>query len=133
MVLEGEIDVRVGTGAAMTTLAVNECVLGVPSGVETANPIATMPRVLVATLTVNVSVLVPVRPAIEAELVQVIVCPVAVQVQPGVVEVYDTKVIPVGRLTVTVTSWSEGSAPMLLTTTPKDAFVLSVRVRLGPD
>jgi hypothetical protein len=87
MVLEGEIDVRVGTGAAMMTLAVNECVLGVPSGVETVNPIVTMPRVLVATLTVNVSVLVPVRPAIEAELVQVIVCPVAVQVHPGVVEV----------------------------------------------
>jgi len=87
--LVGESDVIVGTGALKITLLESEFEVGVPSGVETLNPRVAGPAALLATLTLIVTVLVPERPAIEAELVQVIVWPeeLAVQVQPGVVEV----------------------------------------------
>jgi len=42
-------------------------------------------------------------------------------------------VTPAGKDTVTVTAWSEGFAPMLVTTAPNDAFAPSVKVTLAPD
>jgi hypothetical protein len=53
--------------------------------VSVAGPVA-----LLATLRLSVIVLLPLNPAIEAGLVQVIICPEAVQVQPGVVETKET-------------------------------------------
>jgi hypothetical protein len=88
--LEGESEVIVGTGVLKMTPTLIELLAGVPSGVETVSVMVAGPVALLATLTLIVTVLVPVRPAIDAELVQVTVCPVAVQVQPGVVEVYET-------------------------------------------
>ena len=57
---------------------------GLPSGVETVKVNCPEPPLL-ATLTVIVTVLLP-RPAIDAEVVQMTVCPELVAVQPGVVE-----------------------------------------------
>jgi hypothetical protein len=87
--LEGESDVTVGTGVLKMTPILIELLVGVPSGVETVSVKVAGPPALLATLTLSVTVLVPVRPAIDAELVQETVCPeeLAVQVQPGVVEV----------------------------------------------
>lgn len=77
-----------GTGALKITPLVPELIGGLPSGVEVVTGNCALPAGLVATLTAIMNMGIPlVRPGTAVELVQVMFCPEAVQLQlPAVTE-----------------------------------------------